>query len=94
MASGGHIERILRNIEEVIISPKCGVLIETQTFFPGDIEAWEYANATLTNRICKLNNNYWLANENQFSIKEDELSAKYAGRIKLLLLIKPKTKLL
>ena len=93
-ASGGHIERILRNIDEITLFPKCGTLIETQTFFPGDIETCQYATAALSNRICKLNNNYWLANENHFSVKEGELATKYEGRIKVIVFNKTADKII
>ena len=82
-AAGGHIERILKNTEEIVLLPKQEVEIETQICL-SDREIWFPTNLSLFNNICKLNAGVWLAEENQFTIREGLLCVKYTGRIKVI----------
>ena len=83
-AAGGHIERILKNTEEIVLLPKQEVEIETQIYLSFDREIWFPTNLSLLNKICKLNAGVWLAEENRFTIREGLLSVKYTGRIKVI----------
>ena len=65
-AAGGHIERILKNTEEIVLLPKQEVEIETQMCLSSDREIWFPTNLLLSNKICKLNAGVWLAEENRY----------------------------
>ena len=83
-AAGGYITRYLISISENEILPKSEAVIETQTFYPGDVLYAYHCNSSMSNRICKLDKEYWVPEEKQIIIKEDSLSTKYAGRIKVI----------
>ena len=93
-SSGGYIKRYLISTIEIEILPKSEAVIETQTFYPGDVLYAYHSNSSMSNRICKLDKEYWVPEEKQIIIKEDSLSTKYAGRIKVIVYNKTEDKII
>ena len=69
-SSGGSIRRILRSTEKVEVPTKCGILIPTQVFHPGNPEKWYVTNALMTSSIEPLGD-YWLGRECEAQIIVD-----------------------
>ena len=81
---GGYIKRILISTTDNELLPKTEKAIETQTFFPGDVLYHYSTKSSMSNKICQLKDDYWLPEDKRFIIKEDLMSVKYTGRIKVI----------